>query len=110
MYGEHGPEIHTQGLPSNAGKIGTPHIRQPRPCARTRQWRRGNHEQLVEAQGTRCAGRHKSLGARLLFIPAYRADLILIEQAFAKPKAKPRRAAGRTIYSHWNAIGHIVDL
>jgi len=52
----------------------------------------------------------ESVGATLLFLPPYSPDFNPIEQAFSKRKAHLRKAAERTIYGLWNAIGRILDL
>jgi transposase len=49
-------------------------------------------------------------GAELRYLPPYSPDLNPIEQAFAKLKALPRKAAERTVDRLWNAIGHLLDL
>lgn len=43
-------------------------------------------------------------GANLLYLPPYSPDLNPIEQAFAKFKARLRKAAARTIDALWDAI------
>lgn len=52
----------------------------------------------------------ESVGAKLLFLPPYSPEFNPIEQAFAKLKAHLRKAAERTIYGLWNAIGRILEL
>ena len=44
-------------------------------------------------------------GARLWLLPPYSPDLNPIENAFAKLKARLRKAAARTIHGLWRAIG-----
>ena len=46
-------------------------------------------------------------GAQLLFLPPYSPDLNPIELAFAKLKARLRKAAERTVDGLWNTIGQI---
>ena len=46
-------------------------------------------------------------GAQLLFLPPYSPDFNPIELAFAKLKARLRKAAERTVDGLWNAIGQI---
>ena len=46
-------------------------------------------------------------GAQLLFLPPYSPDFNPIELAFAKLKAKLRKAAQRTVDDLWNTIGQI---
>jgi transposase len=49
-------------------------------------------------------------GAELRYMPPYSPDLNPIEQAWAKLKALPRKAAERTIDGLWNTIGKLLDL
>ena len=49
-------------------------------------------------------------GARLLYLPPYSPDFNPIENAFAKLKARLRKAAEPTVDGLWDAIGHIIDL
>ena len=46
-------------------------------------------------------------GAQLLFLPPYSPDFNPIELAFAKLKARLRKAAEKTVDRLWNAIGQI---
>ena len=46
-------------------------------------------------------------GAQLLFLPPYSPDFNPIELAFAKLKARLRKAAERTVDGLWNTIGQI---
>ncbi|MCY4669785.1 MAG: transposase, partial [Rhodococcus sp.] len=46
-------------------------------------------------------------GTRILFLPPYSPDFNPIELAFAKLKAKLRKAAERTVDRLWNTIGKI---
>jgi len=48
-------------------------------------------------------------GATLMFLPPYRPDFNPIENAFAKVKAQPRKAAARTIEDLWGAIAKALD-
>lgn len=50
----------------------------------------------------------KSVGARLLFLPAYSPDLNPIEQVFAKLKHLLRNAKERTIEATWKRIGALL--
>jgi transposase len=52
----------------------------------------------------------RTAGAELLFLPPYSPDFNPIENAFAKLKAHPRKAAGRTREALWRAIGAISHL
>ena len=47
----------------------------------------------------------EATGARLWLLPPYSPDLNPIENAFAKLKARLRKAAARTIPGLWRAIG-----
>jgi len=49
------------------------------------------------------------VGASLLYLPPHSPDLNPIEQAFAKLKAPPRKAAARTREALWITIGHPLD-
>jgi transposase len=51
----------------------------------------------------------EAAGARLRFLPPYRADLNPIEQSFAKLEALLCTAARRTVDALWNAIGSALD-
>ncbi len=51
----------------------------------------------------------EAVGARLLLLPPYSPDLNPIQNAFAKLKAPPRRAAARTIDELRAAIGRSLD-
>ena len=48
-------------------------------------------------------------GAELRFLPAYSPDFNPIEKAFAKLKAKLRKAAARTVETLWNTIAELID-
>jgi transposase len=48
-------------------------------------------------------------GASLLYLPKYSPDLNPIEKAFAKLKARLRKAAERSTEALWNRIGEILD-
>ena len=52
----------------------------------------------------------EAAGARLLYLPPYRPDFNPIENAFAKLKALPRKAAERTVEGLWSAIGKLIEL
>jgi len=47
-------------------------------------------------------------GATLLYLPPYSPDFNPIEQAFAKLKAHPRKAAARTVDDLWAAIAAVL--
>ena len=47
-------------------------------------------------------------GASILYLPPYSPDLNPIEQAFAKLKARLRKAAARTRDALWAAIGQLI--
>ena len=51
----------------------------------------------------------ESAGATLLYLPPYSPDLNPIEIAFAKLKAKLRRAAHRTRDALWHGIANLLD-
>ncbi len=50
----------------------------------------------------------ESVGATLLFLPPCSPDFNPIEQAFARLKARSRKAVERTVHGRWNAIGRIL--
>lgn len=50
----------------------------------------------------------EATGAQLLFLPPYSPDFNPIEKAFAKLKAKLRKAAQRTVQGLWDTIGLLV--
>jgi transposase len=61
---------------------------------------------------------HKGAGVRtaieaadasLLYLPPYSPDFNPIEKAFAKLKAKLRKAAARTLDTLWAAVAQIID-
>jgi len=60
-----------------------------------------------KVQGVRQAIEVK--GAELRYLPPYSPDLNPIEQAFAKLKARLRKAAERTIEGSWTTIGKLLD-
>ena len=51
----------------------------------------------------------EAAGASLLYLPPYSPDFNPIENAFAKLKAKLRKAGERTLEGLWSAIGQIID-
>jgi transposase len=51
----------------------------------------------------------EAAGASLRFLPPYSPDLNPIENAFAKLKARLRKAAARTIDQLWTAIAEAID-
>ena len=51
----------------------------------------------------------EAAGAELRFLPPYSPDFNPIENAFAKLKARLRKAAERTVDGLWSAIGRIVS-
>jgi transposase len=51
----------------------------------------------------------ESVGARLLYLPAYSPDLNPIEQAFSKLKALLRKAGERTVEGLWRLLGRLLD-
>jgi transposase len=51
----------------------------------------------------------EAAGASILHLPPYSPDLNPIEQAFAKLKAGPRRAAARTREALWTTIGELLN-
>jgi len=52
----------------------------------------------------------EAVGARLLFLPPYSADLNPIENAFAKLKALLRKGAARNLQQLWTAIAEAIDI
>ncbi|HEX8132498.1 MAG TPA: transposase, partial [Actinomycetes bacterium] len=48
-------------------------------------------------------------GCRRRYPPPYSPDLDPIEQAFAEPKAFPRRAGERTVEGRWGLVGRLPD-
>ena len=51
----------------------------------------------------------EAAGASIRFLPPYSPDLNPIENAFAKLKARLRKAAARTIDQLWTAIAEAID-
>jgi transposase len=51
----------------------------------------------------------EAAGASLLYLPPYSPDFNPIEKAFAKLKAKLRKAAARTVLTLWAAVAQIID-
>ena len=51
----------------------------------------------------------KAAGESLLYLPPYSPEFNPIENAFAKLKARLRKAAARTVEGLWNAIARIID-
>ena len=51
----------------------------------------------------------EAAGATLLYLPPYSPDFNPIEKAFAKLKARLRKAAARTVDTLWAAIAQIID-
>ena len=51
----------------------------------------------------------EAAGASVLYLPPYSPDFNPIEKAFAKLKARLRKAAQRTVDGLWNTIGSLVD-
>jgi transposase len=51
----------------------------------------------------------EAAGASLLYLPPYSPDFNPIEKAFAKLKAKLRKAAARTVDTLWAAVAQIID-
>ena len=51
----------------------------------------------------------EAAGAQLLYLPPYSPDLNLIEQVFAKFKAKLRVRAERTVAALWDALGDLAS-
>ena len=51
----------------------------------------------------------EATGAALLYLPPYSPDFNPIEKAFAKLKAKLRKAAARTVETLWNTIAELID-
>jgi transposase len=51
----------------------------------------------------------RSVGAKLLFLPAYSPDLNPIEQVFAKLKTLLRKAEARSVEATWKSIGSLLE-
>jgi transposase len=51
----------------------------------------------------------RTVGAKLLFLPAYSPDLNPIEQVFAKLKTLLRKAEERTVAATWKRIGQLLE-
>lgn len=66
-------------------------------------------DNLSSHKGPRVAEMIEAAGARLLYLPPYSPDFNPIENAFAKLKARLRKAAKRTIDGLWAAIGSLID-
>jgi transposase len=66
-------------------------------------------DNLPGHKGEEAAALVEAAQARLLFLPPYSPDLNPIEMAFAKLKARLRKAAKRTRDELWNAIGQYID-
>ena len=52
----------------------------------------------------------RSVGAHMIFLPAYSPDLNPIEQVFAKLKHLMRDASPRTVEETWRKAGILLDL
>jgi transposase len=66
-------------------------------------------DNLSSHKGPRVRAMIEAAGACLLFLPPYSPDFNPIENAFAKLKARLRKAAERTVAGLWAAVGRIVD-
>ena len=64
-------------------------------------------DNLSSHKGPKARKMIEDAGAQLLFLPPYSPDFNPIELAFAKLKAKLRKAAQRTVDDLWNTIGQI---
>ena len=64
-------------------------------------------DNLSSHKGPKVRKMIEDAGAQLLFLPPYSPDFNPIELAFAKLKARLRKAAERTVDGLWNAIGQI---
>ena len=64
-------------------------------------------DNLSSHKGPKARKTIEDAGAQLLFLPPYSPDFNPIELAFAKLKARLRKAAERTVDGLWNAIGQI---
>ncbi len=49
------------------------------------------------------------VGAKMMLLPPYSPDLNPIQQAFAKPKARLRQQAHRTLDALWNGLGRLSE-
>jgi len=64
-------------------------------------------DNLSSHKGPKTRKMIEDAGAQLLFLPPYSPDFNPIELAFAKLKARLRKAAERTVDGLWNTIGQI---
>jgi transposase len=66
-------------------------------------------DNLGSHKGTAVRTAIETVGASLLYLPPYSPDFNPIEKAFAKLKAKLRKAAARTVDTLWAAVAEIID-
>ena len=66
-------------------------------------------DNLGSHKGTEVRRLIEDQGARLVFLPPYSPDLNPIELAFAKLKARLRKAAERSLDDLWKRIGKVLD-
>ena len=66
-------------------------------------------DNLSSHKGSETRAMIEDAEAHLLFLPPYSPDFNPIENAFAKLKARLRKAAERTVEGLWNTIGRITD-
>jgi transposase len=66
-------------------------------------------DNLSSHKGPRIREMIEAAGATLLYLPPYSPDFNPIENAFAKLKALPRKAAERSVEALWHLIGNLID-
>jgi transposase len=66
-------------------------------------------DNLASHKGTAVRTAIEAAGASLLYLPPYSPDLNPNENAFAKLKARLRKAAARTVVTLWAAAAQIID-
>jgi len=64
-------------------------------------------DNLASHKGSGVRQAIEGAGAQLRYLPPYSPDLNLIQQVFAKIKAKLRARAERTVAALWDAIGDL---
>jgi transposase len=65
-------------------------------------------DNLSSHKGPRVREMIEAAGANLVYLPPYSPDFNPIENAFAKLKARLRKAAERTVEGLWSAIGSLI--
>jgi hypothetical protein len=77
--------------------------------AATAPRRHRGHGQPGQPQRSRCQGGHRGYRRQPALPPSHSPDVNPIENAFAKLKAKLRKAGERTVEGLWSATGQITD-